>query len=93
MEPGKQWVCVQSVVPGEPKLVRIDASDKVAKVIAFGEAIAPRGSYLNDVRFSPGGLHAYITDSGAQGALVIVELASGKAKGGATAPPSPSLSP
>ena len=68
------------IVPGGPKLVRIDASGQVARKILFDEGIAPQGSYLNDVRFSPDGAHAYITDSGAQGALVVVELASGKAR-------------
>src|SRR3954447_21434817 len=47
--------------------------------MAFDETVAPQGSYLNDVRFSPDGGHAYITDSGARGALVVGELASGKA--------------
>lgn len=68
------------VVPGGPKLVRINPSDQVVQTIAFDEAVAPQGSYLNDVRFSPDGSHAYITDSGARGALVVVDLASGKAR-------------
>ncbi|MET0982302.1 MAG: L-dopachrome tautomerase-related protein [Telluria sp.] len=68
------------VVAGGPKLVRIDlASNRVAHTIAFDEDTAPQGSYLNDVRFSPDGAFAYITDSGVQGAIVIVDLASSKA--------------
>lgn len=68
------------VVAGGPKLVRIDlASNQVAQTIAFDEDAAPQGSYLNDVRFSPDGVFAYITDSGVQGALVVVELGSGRA--------------
>jgi len=68
------------VVSGGPKLVQIDlASDKVVRSIAFGEDTAPQGSYLNDVRFAPDGKHAYITDSGVKGALLVVELASGRA--------------
>jgi len=68
------------VVDGGPKLVRIDlASNSVKQTIAFGEDTAPQGSYLNDVRFSPEGDFAYITDSGVQGALLVVEIASGKA--------------
>jgi sugar lactone lactonase YvrE len=69
------------VVTGGPKLVQIDlATNQPAKVIAFDETIAPQGSYLNDVRFSPDGKTAYITDSGAKGAIVVVDLPSGKAR-------------
>lgn len=69
------------VVPGGPKLVRIDlASDRVARTIAFGEDVAPQGSYLNDVRISPDGRHAYITESGARGAIVVVDLEDGSAR-------------
>jgi len=69
------------VVSKGPKLVRIDlASDKVAQTIAFDEDTAPQGSYLNDVRFSSDGKHAFITDSGVQGALVVVDIAAGKAR-------------
>lgn len=63
-----------------PKLVKIDlATDKVAQVIAFDEDAAPQGSYLNDVRFSNDGKHAFITDSGVQGAILVVDIAAGKA--------------
>jgi sugar lactone lactonase YvrE len=66
------------LVPGGPKLVRIDlATDRVAEVLHFDERAAPQGSYLNDVRFSPDGRFAYVTDSGARGALVVVDLATG----------------
>jgi sugar lactone lactonase YvrE len=69
------------VVPGAPKLVRIDlASNEAAQTIAFDETIAPQGSYLNDVRFSADGRFAYITDSGVQGAIVVVDLESGAAR-------------
>jgi sugar lactone lactonase YvrE len=69
------------VVDQGPKLVQIDlATNKVKQTIAFGEDAAPQGSYLNDVRFSPDGKFAYITDSGVQGAIVVVELKSGKAQ-------------
>ncbi|TPM29930.1 L-dopachrome tautomerase-related protein [Mesorhizobium sp. B2-3-4] len=69
------------VVQGGPKLVRIDLkTNKVAQVIQFGETVAPQGSYLNDVRFSPDGRHAFLTDAGAKGALVVVDLQTGKAR-------------
>lgn len=67
------------LVAGGAKLVRIDlATDKVTQTIAFDEAAAPQGSYLNDVRFSNDGKVAYITDSGVRGALLVVDIASGK---------------
>ncbi len=69
------------IVPDGPKLVRIDlASDRVAQTILFDQKVAPQGSYLNDVRISPDGDHAYITDSGPIGALIVVDLESGKAR-------------
>ncbi|WPB55838.1 SMP-30/gluconolactonase/LRE family protein [Xylophilus sp. GOD-11R] len=69
------------VVPMGPKLVKIDlSSDRVVKTIAFDEKIAPHGSYLNDVRFSTDGKTAYITDSGARGAIVVVDLVQGTAR-------------
>jgi sugar lactone lactonase YvrE len=62
------------VVQGGPKLVRIDLkTNKVAQVIRFDETVAPQGSYLNDVRFSPDGRHAYMTDAGAKGARVAMK--------------------
>ena len=67
------------VVAKGPKLVKIDlATNKVAQVIAFDEDAAPQGSYLNDVRFSNDGRHAFITDSGVQGALLVVDISSAK---------------
>lgn len=69
------------IVPGGPKLVRIDPAGNAAmQTISFDETVAPQGSYLNDVRFSPDGNHAYITDSGAKGALVVVNLKTGDAR-------------
>ena len=64
---------------GGPKLVKVDlGSDKVAQVIRFGRDTIPQGSYLNDVRVSPDGRWAYITDSGVRGALLVVDLRTGK---------------
>jgi sugar lactone lactonase YvrE len=84
---GDLWVldpaapAMGAVVQGGPKLVEIDLkTNKPGRVIAFDEQVAPQGSYLNDVRFSPDGKTAYLTDSGAMGALVVVDLDSGRAK-------------
>lgn len=70
-----------TIVPGGPKLVRISlASSAVLQNIRFDESVARQGSYLNDVRFSPDGKWAYITDSGVRGAIVLVDLGTGEAK-------------
>lgn len=67
--------------PGGPKLVKIDlATDRVVQVIRLDERAAPQGSYMNDVRVSPDGRHAYLTDSGQRGALLVVDVASGRAR-------------
>lgn len=83
---GNLWVldpaapAMAALVPNGPKLVEIDLkTNQPARTIAFDESVAPQGSYLNDVRFSPDGKTAYLTDSGARGALVVVNLDSGQA--------------
>lgn len=68
-------------VPDAPKLVKINTTtNKVEQVLNLGDDVAPQGSYLNDVRFSPDDKWAYLTDSGAIGSLVVIDLTSGKAK-------------
>jgi sugar lactone lactonase YvrE len=70
-----------TLVPMGPKLVKIDlATNRAVLTVPFDETVAPQGSYLNDVRFSPDGRHAYITDSGAKGALVVVDLSTGRSR-------------
>jgi sugar lactone lactonase YvrE len=80
---GNLWVvdpgapAMEQIVKGAPKLVQIDlASNKVVKTIPFDERVAPQGTYLNDIRFSPDGKWGYLTDSG-RGAILIVNLESG----------------
>ena len=69
----------EMILPGAPKLVRVDlATDTVTKVIAVPEEVALQGTYLNDIRVSPDGRLGYITDSGARGAIIVVDLASGE---------------
>lgn len=71
---------MEAVVEGGPKLVQISlATNEVVKTIPFGKDIAPEKSYLNDVRFSSDGTTAYITESG-MGAIIVVNLESGKAR-------------
>jgi sugar lactone lactonase YvrE len=69
------------VVSGAPKLVRIDlATNSVAQCIVFALDFAPQGSYLNDIRITRDGRVGYITDSGTQGAIIVVDLRSGSAR-------------
>lgn len=68
------------IVQGGPKLVKIDLrTNQVIKTIPFGEDVAPKKSYLNDVRIDTGTNTAFITESG-QGAIIVVDLKSGKAR-------------
>jgi len=63
------------------KLLKMDLNgDRVAQRIVFDAEAAPQGTYLNEVRVSPDGRFAYITDSGQIGALLVVDLSSGRAR-------------
>jgi sugar lactone lactonase YvrE len=67
-------------IPGGAKLVKVDlTSNRVARLVSFGADVIRPDSYLNDVRFDLRYNVAYITDSGA-GGIVVVDLASGKAR-------------
>ncbi len=84
---GNIWVldagapAMAALVPGAAKLVEIDGkSNQVTRVVRFDDTVAPQGSYINDVRFSPDDKTAYLTDSGAKGGLVVVDMASGKSR-------------
>lgn len=69
----------EKTVKNGPKLVQIDlAGNRVKRVYQVGPEVAGPASYLNDVRFAPDGRFAYITDSGAPGGLVVIDLGSGK---------------
>lgn len=71
---------MQQIVKGGPKLVKIDlATNQVMQTIPFGEDVAPKKSYLNDVRIDTRTNTAFITDSG-KGAIIVVNLKSGKAR-------------
>ena len=82
---GNLWVldpaspATEGPKPNGPKLVEIDIrSNTVKRVVPFDAAVAIPGSYLNDVRFSPDGRFAYMTDSGVRGSLVVADLGSGR---------------
>lgn len=69
------------VIKDGPKLVGIDLkTNQVVKTIPFDTNTVLQASYINDVRIAPDGKTAYLTDSGAEGALIVVDLDSGSAK-------------
>src|SRR5207237_10753218 len=56
---------MKGVVKGCPKLIKVDLkTNRVVETIPFGEDIAPKKSYLNDVRIDTSTDVAFITDSG-----------------------------
>ena len=56
---------MQQLVPGGPKLIKVDLkTNAVVQTIPFGEDVAPKKSYLNDVRIDTRSSTAFITDSG-----------------------------
>ncbi len=68
-------------VKGGPKLVQIDLkTNKVKRVLPFDDTVAPQGSYLNDIRFTPDGARAILTNSGQPGCLITLDVASGAAR-------------
>lgn len=67
-------------VPGGPKLVKTDPkTGQVLLTIPFPESVAPRKSYLNDVRIDLQNNYAYLTESGT-GALVVTDLKTLKSR-------------
>lgn len=83
---GMLWVLdpaapgLKYTVPGGPKLVKIDPkTNQVVQTIRFDQSVAPRKSYLNDVRIDLDNNYAYITES-SQGGLVVVDLKTQKAR-------------
>jgi sugar lactone lactonase YvrE len=71
---------MKETIKDGPKLMKVDLkTNQVAQTIPFGEDVAPRKSYLNDVRIDTTADVAFITDSGL-GAIVVVELKNGKAR-------------
>jgi sugar lactone lactonase YvrE/catechol 2,3-dioxygenase-like lactoylglutathione lyase family enzyme len=70
----------RGVVEGGAKLVQVDPkTDKVVRTIGFSSKVAPKASYLNDVRIDTRTRTAYLTDSGL-GGIVVVDLASGESR-------------
>jgi sugar lactone lactonase YvrE len=66
-------------VIGRPMLYEFDLStNKLANSWSFDTTVAPKKSYLNDVRIDDSAKKAYITDSGL-GGLIVLDLTSGSA--------------
>lgn len=83
---GSLWVVdpaapnTEKTIKDGPKLVQIDlATNSVKRIYAMAPDVAGPASYLNDVRISPDGKFAYMTDSGSPGGIVVADLQSGKA--------------
>ncbi|TFW13804.1 L-dopachrome tautomerase-related protein [Duganella callida] len=104
---GKLWVLDTSApgfaAPKAPKLVAVDlATDQVSISIAFPSSVILPTTYVNDVRFDfrvgAQGV-AYVTDSSLSGpgAIIVLDLASGKAQrrlsGHASTSPDPDFIP
>jgi sugar lactone lactonase YvrE len=65
-----------------PKLVEVDpATDQVVRIVRLDPEALNSTTYLNDVRFDfsrGAGGYAYVTDSQPAGALIVVDLGSGR---------------
>jgi sugar lactone lactonase YvrE len=69
------------LVPGAPKLVCIDTvRNRVVRVYPIDRTIAPQGTYLNDIRFTPDGTRAVLTNSGEPGCLIALDVVTGQAR-------------
>ncbi len=78
----------EGVLPNAAKLIQVDlTSNRITRVVRFDAEIAPKGSYLNDVRIDAKRGFAYITDSGL-GALVVVNLNTNRSRRALEAHPS-----
>ncbi|HEY4283534.1 MAG TPA: L-dopachrome tautomerase-related protein [Chthoniobacterales bacterium] len=71
---------MKQIVPRGPKLIKVDLrTNQVVQTIPCGEDIAPKKSYLNDVRIDNRDNKAFMTDSGL-GAIVVIDLKTGKGR-------------
>ena len=79
---------MRGVVAGGAKLLKFDPVTKqLAQRIDFDNTVVYPGSYLNDVRVDAAKNYAYITDSN-QGAIIVVNLTTGRARRTLAADPS-----
>lgn len=67
------------ILPEGPKLVVVDTkTNEVARVYPMGNVTLSE-SLLDDIRFDSTGSTAYLTDAGAGGALIVLDLDNGRA--------------
>lgn len=67
-------------VVGNAKLFEFDLStDKIKRIYNFRKDVAPKQSYLNDLRVDDQAQKIYITDSG-MGGLVVLDMVSGNSE-------------
>lgn len=79
LDPGSP--AMEGPLKNAPKLVAIDlATNLVDRTVPFERSVAPAGSYLNDVRFTPDMHYAFMSDSGLVGAIVVTDLRSGRSR-------------
>jgi sugar lactone lactonase YvrE len=70
----------KGAIPNGPKLLQVNlATNTVVRTYSFDSDIAPKNSYLNDVRIDTQHEFAYITDS-KDGALIVLNLKTGEAR-------------
>jgi sugar lactone lactonase YvrE len=70
---------MEGVYQNSHKLVKIDLATNAIEHTYFFEGVAGVKSYVNDVRVDNGRQYAYLTNSN-EGGIIIVNLATGKAK-------------
>src|SRR5207237_959959 len=70
---------MEQVVPGSVKLVQIDLTTNSIAKTYYLDGVVSEKSYINDVRVDTERQVAYLTNSN-EGGIVVVDLASGKAR-------------
>ena len=71
---------MDGVVPGGAKLVKINlGTNQVERVYSFSDQVAPKKTYLNDVRIDTNAQVAYMSESGV-GSIIVLDLKTGEAR-------------
>ena len=68
----------QAQVPGGAKAVRIDPKTGEVKAVFPMDGVVEPLSYVDDIRFN--GDHAYLTDAGQPGGIIVLDLQSGQVR-------------
>lgn len=82
---GSLWIVdpaapnAEKTIKNGPKVVQVDLkTNSVKRLFPLSAEAAGAASYLNDIRISPDGHFAYLTDSGSPGGLVVLDTQSGR---------------